>query len=54
MTAHAAKSNLKSMQRLLRSILSPGTTHACMKPFPEVVYVSVGFKADPAVFLEAL
>jgi len=54
MIDHAAKSNRKSMQRLLRSILAPGTTHACKSLFTEEVYVSVGFKADLSIFLDAL
>jgi len=54
MIAHAAKSNRKSMQRLLRSIPAPGTIHACKNLFPEEVYVSVGFEAYPAIFVDAL
>jgi hypothetical protein len=41
MIAHAAKSNRKSMQRLLRSILAPGTTrsrHSCVS---EEIYFAV-------------
>ena len=31
---------------------APGTTHACKNLFPEEVYVSVGFKADLAIFVD--
>ncbi len=54
MIAHAATLNRKLMERLLGSILAPGTTHACKNLFPEEVYVSVGFEAYPAIFVDAL